>query len=56
LGTDPSVADTDGDGVADAQDSYPINAMMNAPPQANPLDVAPPTVTLVKPSDAQQIF
>lgn len=53
LGTDPLRADSDGDGVVDSQDAYSLNAMMNAPPQADPEDTTPPLLTLDEPLDAQ---
>lgn len=55
LGSDAFLADTDGDGVIDSLDAYPINAMLQAGPQANPLDTVPPIITLAEPLNAQLI-
>jgi len=52
LGTDPRNPDTDGDGVIDSLDAFPLNAMMWQAIAANPADTTPPEITLDEPLDA----
>lgn len=49
--TNPLRADTDGDGVPDNTDAFPLDPLMSLLP-ANPQDVTPPVITLTSPWNA----
>ncbi|MFY0571297.1 hypothetical protein ACN28E_46735 [Archangium lansingense] len=50
-GTNPLRADSDGDGVSDGQDVFPLDPLMNSFPQV-PSDVTPPLIQLTAPWNA----
>ncbi len=50
-GTNPFLADTDGDGVPDGQDAYPLDPGRSAVPAVDPADHSPPIITLDEPSE-----
>jgi endonuclease I len=52
LGTSPIRADTDGDGVADGEDAFPLDPTRWLPPATDPNDHTPPEITLLTPADA----
>jgi hypothetical protein len=52
LGTNPFLADTDGDGVPDGQDAFPLDPTRWQAPTADPNDHTAPVVTLTKPAGA----
>jgi Bacterial TSP3 repeat len=52
LGTDPNLADSDGDGVPDGQDAFPLDPTRSVWPSPDPDDHTPPTITLLSPSGA----
>ncbi|MEN9469542.1 MAG: hypothetical protein RL630_1275 [Verrucomicrobiota bacterium] len=54
-GTDPFRADSDGDGVNDLLDAFPIDPARNSMGAANPNDKLPPNIVVVRPPDAQRI-
>jgi hypothetical protein len=49
-GTDPIKADTDGDGVVDGSDVFPLDPSRSALPPSDPGDTSPPVITLERPS------
>jgi hypothetical protein len=51
-GTDPLLADTDGDGVNDAMDPYPLDPTRWTVLPSDPSDHTAPVITLTEPSDA----
>ena len=51
-GTSPTLWDTDGDGVNDAEDAYPLDPTRSAESPSTPGDTAKPTVTLDAPVNA----
>jgi hypothetical protein len=51
-GTDPFNPDTDGDGVPDGADAYPLDPSASEPPDPDPQDQVPPTVTILSPPGA----
>jgi hypothetical protein len=51
-GTDPFRADTDGDGVADGADCFPLDAARSACLPSDPDDHAPPAIVLTEPTNA----
>ncbi|MGB0372463.1 MAG: hypothetical protein ACPGN3_14105 [Opitutales bacterium] len=51
LGTDPALADTDGDGVNDDIDEFPLDPNMNSRP-SNGSDTSAPLITLEQPPHA----
>jgi hypothetical protein len=52
LGTDALRADSDGDGVSDGQDCYPLDPSRTSCGTPDPGDHTPPVVTLVEPPNA----
>ena len=52
LGTSPTLWDSDGDGVGDANDGFPLDMNQSAPSAAAPGDTTPPVVVLEAPSNA----
>ena len=54
LGTDPLLADTDGDGVVDGMDAFPMDAT-HSQAVPNPSDHTPPVITLQEPTNATPI-
>jgi hypothetical protein len=54
-GTDPFRADTDGDGVNDGADCFPLDPTRSTCPQSDPNDHTPPTITLAEPTSATLI-
>jgi hypothetical protein len=51
-GSDPFMTDTDGDGVADGADCFPIDPTRSTCPAADPNDHTPPVITLTEPTNA----
>jgi len=51
-GTNPFLADTDGDGVADGLDAYPLDPGRSSLPAVDPADHSPPVIILDEPSEA----
>ena len=51
-GTDPFLADTDGDGRSDGLDAYPLDPSRWEAPQPDPNDTTPPVITLEEPTNA----
>jgi len=51
-GTDPFNADTDGDGVNDGADDFPLDPTRDTAPSSNPNDTTPPDITLDEPTNA----
>jgi hypothetical protein len=51
-GTNPFVKDTDGDGVWDGQDAFPLDPARSAFPSPDPNDHTPPTIILDEPKEA----
>ena len=49
LGTNPTVANTDGDSLNDGQDAFPLDPGRTTFPAFNPLDSTAPTITLDEP-------
>jgi len=54
IGTSPFNPDTDGDGVVDGQDAYPLDPTRSQI-QSDPGDSTPPVITLTEPSGATLI-
>jgi probable HAF family extracellular repeat protein len=52
IGTDPTRADTDGDGVPDAQDAFPLDPNRSVLPSSDPNDHTAPVITLEEPAGA----
>ena len=52
LGTNPNLTDTDGDGVPDGQDAFPLDPARWLPPSSTPGDTTPPDIILDEPEDA----
>jgi hypothetical protein len=50
--TDPTRSDTDGDGVADGQDAFPLDPTRSTVPSSDPGDHTAPTILLDEPLDA----
>jgi len=50
--TDPTRSDTDGDGVPDGQDPFPLDPTRWTLPAADPSDHIAPTITLTEPHNA----
>ena len=55
LGTNPFVADTDGDTVLDGADAFPLDPTRSTAPAPTPGDTTPPTITLTAPVSARRI-
>lgn len=51
-GTNPYLKDTDGDGIWDGQDAFPLDPSRSAVPDPDPGDTTPPDIILDEPSDA----
>jgi hypothetical protein len=51
-GTDPFLADTDGDAVNDGADCFPLDPTRSQCPQPTPGDTTPPVITLTEPTNA----
>jgi len=51
-GSDPFIADTDGDGHADGADAFPIDPTRWQAPAPTPGDTTPPVITLAEPTNA----
>jgi len=51
-GTDPFLADTDGDGRSDGLDAYPLDPSRWEAPLPDPNDTTPPVITLDEPTNA----
>jgi hypothetical protein len=51
-GTDPFRSDTDGDGVLDGADCYPLDIARNTCPEPVPGDITPPVITVTEPTNA----
>jgi hypothetical protein len=54
-GTDPFRSDTDGDGVGDATDCFPLDPARWQCPAADPNDHTPPVITLQEPTNASLV-
>ena len=54
-GTDPFRVDTDGDGVSDLADAFPLDATRWLAPVVDPNDHTPPVITLTYPTSARPI-
>ena len=54
-GTDPLNPDTDGDGVPDGVDVFPLDPTRAQPLPSNPTDHTPPVITLIEPTNARRI-
>ena len=54
-GTDPSRADSDGDGVSNLNDAFPLDPTRSMAPSANPSDTTPPIITLKEPVSARPV-
>jgi hypothetical protein len=52
MGINPYLADTDGDGVSDSQDAFPLDPTRWTTPSPNPSDTTPPVITLEEPLGA----
>jgi hypothetical protein len=52
IGTDPFKADTDGDGVNDGVDCFPLDPTRWQCPAPIPGDTTPPVITLTEPTNA----
>ena len=52
MGTNPFLADTDGDGVPDNLDAFPLDPTRWQAPTPDPNDHTPPVITLIEPADA----
>jgi hypothetical protein len=50
-GTNPYGIDTDGDGVPDGLDAYPLDPTLSSD-QSDATDHTPPTITLTRPANA----
>ena len=48
-GTSPILKDTDGDGVTDDKDAFPLDRFKTKPPPSNVNDNNPPFITLLEP-------
>ncbi len=55
LGTSPSLADTDGDGVNDNLDAFPLDPSRSVALSSTPGDTTKPTVTLLTPVSATYV-
>ena len=55
LGTSPVLSDTDGDGVNDNLDAFPLDPTRSAPSSGTPGDSSPPIVTLRTPVSATKL-
>src|SRR5574341_1233540 len=55
-GTDPANPDTNGDGVPDGVDCFPLDATRSTCPPPVPGDTTPPVITLTEPTNAQLIL
>jgi hypothetical protein len=51
-GTDPTKKDTDGDGIWDGQDAFPLDPTRWVLPSPDPTDHTPPTIFLDEPENA----
>jgi hypothetical protein len=56
VGTSPFLPDTDGDGVNDKDDAFPLDPNQSQLPPADPQDEEAPIITLKEPEIAVQIF
>ena len=54
-GTDPFLADSDGDGVNDGADYYPLDPARWLAPTPTPGDTTPPVITLTYPTGARPV-
>lgn len=52
IGISPYLVDTDGDGVSDSQDAFPLDPTRWTAPSPNPSDTTPPVITLEEPLGA----
>ena len=55
VGTNPFVADTDGDTVLDGADAFPLDPTRSTAPAPTPGDTTPPTITLTAPVSARRL-
>ncbi|MBX7157437.1 MAG: hypothetical protein K1X66_03520 [Verrucomicrobiae bacterium] len=56
IGTNPFLPDTDGDGVNDKDDAFPLDPNQSQLPPGDPQDEEAPIITLKKPENAVLIF
>jgi hypothetical protein len=54
-GLDPFKSDTDGDGVSDLLDAYPLDPTRSVKPPPDPADTTPPVITLTYPTNARPV-
>jgi len=51
-GTSPTLWDSDGDGIGDRLDTFPLDPLLQTPPAPQPGDTTKPTLTLETPANA----